>query len=87
MVSADSWTHPYSREKAAYPAPWLRERKFWTHCGRVDDTYGDRNLFCACIPPEDVSSGPLGAYPSVAGLLPTVYFEDGRDLPKCERGG
>jgi glycine dehydrogenase len=61
MVSADSWTHPYSREKAAYPAPWLRERKFWTHCGRVDDTYGDRNLFCACIPPEDVSSGPLGA--------------------------
>jgi glycine dehydrogenase len=63
MVSADAWTHPYSREKAAYPAPWLRERKFWTHCGRVDDTYGDRNLFCACIPPEDVS-------PAVGELRP-----------------
>ena len=56
MVSADAWTHSYSREKAAYPAPWLRERKFWAHCGRVDDTYGDRNLFCACIPPEDASA-------------------------------
>jgi glycine dehydrogenase len=56
IVSADSWSHPYTREKAAYPAPWLRQHKFWPVCGRIDDTYGDRNLFCTCVPPgkEDI---------------------------------
>lgn len=57
MVSADSWAHSYSREKAAFPAAWLREHKFWAFRGRVDDTYGDRHLFCACIPPEGPSPG------------------------------
>jgi glycine dehydrogenase len=47
-VSADAWTHPYSRETAAYPAAWLRERKFWPSVGRVDGAYGDRNFFCSC---------------------------------------
>jgi glycine dehydrogenase len=51
-VCSDIWTHSYTREKAAYPAPWLRAHKFWTLCGRIDDTYGDRNLFCTCVPPE-----------------------------------
>ncbi len=47
-VVSDSWTHPYSRETAAYPAAWLRERKFWPSVGRVDGAYGDRNFFCSC---------------------------------------
>ncbi len=47
------WTHPYSREQAAYPAPWLREHKFWPAVGRIDNVWGDRNLFCACVPVEE----------------------------------
>jgi glycine dehydrogenase len=47
-VVSDSWKRPYSRETAAYPAAWLRERKFWPSVGRVDGAYGDRNFFCSC---------------------------------------
>lgn len=46
------WTHPYSREQAAYPAPWTREHKFWMPVGRIDHAYGDRNLVCSCLPME-----------------------------------
>jgi glycine dehydrogenase len=49
-VIADTWEHPYSREQAAYPAPWTREHKFWPAIGRIDSVYGDRNLFCTCPP-------------------------------------
>ncbi len=49
-VASDTWTHPYSRETAAFPAPWLRDHKFWPHVGRVDNPYGDRNLVCVCPP-------------------------------------
>jgi len=52
-VSADHWTHPYSREQAAYPLPFVRARKFWPAVGRIDAPYGDRNLFCACPPIEE----------------------------------
>ena len=48
-VIRDSWDRPYSRETAAFPAPWLREFKFWPFVGRVDSAYGDRNLVCACV--------------------------------------
>lgn len=47
-VSADEWTHAYSREKAAYPVSSLRIHKFWPYIGRVDNVYGDRNLVCSC---------------------------------------
>ncbi|NNN04340.1 MAG: aminomethyl-transferring glycine dehydrogenase [Elusimicrobia bacterium] len=47
-ATADAWTHAYSRATAAYPAPWLRERKFWPAVGRIDGAYGDRNFFCSC---------------------------------------
>ncbi len=47
-VVSDSWDKPYSRELAAYPAPWTRENKFWPAVGRIDGVYGDRNLFCSC---------------------------------------
>ncbi len=50
---SDSWDKPYSREKAAYPAPFVIQNKFWPSVGRVDNTYGDRNLVCACLPIED----------------------------------
>ena len=45
---SDDWDEPYTRETAAYPLPWVRERKFWPAVGRVDNVYGDRNLVCAC---------------------------------------
>ena len=51
-LTADEWNHPYSRSAAAYPMPGLRENKFWTSVGRVDNAYGDRNLVCTCPPME-----------------------------------
>ena len=48
MVMADEWTHPYGREKAAFPVPRLRRHKFWPAVGRVDNVHGDRNLVCTC---------------------------------------
>ncbi|MDG1724434.1 MAG: aminomethyl-transferring glycine dehydrogenase [Bacteroidia bacterium] len=50
LVSADNWDRPYSRTKAAYPASYVSENKFWPSVGRVDNTYGDRNLVCSCLP-------------------------------------
>ena len=47
-VSATEWHHPYTREQAAFPLPFVRANKFWPPVGRIDNTYGDRNLFCSC---------------------------------------
>jgi glycine dehydrogenase len=52
QVTATAWTHAYTREQAAFPAPWLRARKFWPAVARVESAYGDRNLVCSC-PPVD----------------------------------
>ncbi len=52
-VSASEWTHPYTREQAAFPLPWVRQAKFWPAVGRIDNPYGDRHLVCACVPVED----------------------------------
>jgi len=49
---AGDWTHPYSREVAAFPASWTRERKFWPSVGRLNNALGDRKLICACPPIE-----------------------------------
>jgi glycine dehydrogenase len=54
IASAD-WTHPYSREQAVFPLPFVRERKFWPSVGRIDNPYGDRNLFCSCPPVSDAT--------------------------------
>jgi len=54
-VMSDNWIHNYSRETAAYPAPWLKEHKYWPSVGRVDNAFGDRNLVCTC-PPIDAYS-------------------------------
>jgi glycine dehydrogenase len=53
MVSADEWTHSYSREQSAFPAAWLRDFKFWPTVGRIDNVWGDRNLTCSCTGMED----------------------------------
>ena len=44
------WDRPYSREEAVFPLPWVAANKFWPSVNRIDDVYGDRNLFCACVP-------------------------------------
>jgi len=50
------WSRPYPREKAVFPLPWVRESKFWPTVGRVNNTHGDRNLFCVCPPMESYES-------------------------------
>ena len=56
QVIGDSWDRPYSRERAAFPAPGLREHKTWPTVGRIDGAYGDRNLVCTCPPMEEYGS-------------------------------
>jgi len=53
QIASDKWDRPYSREQAAFPAPWTRDHKFWPAVGRIDNVYGDRNLFCSCPPVEE----------------------------------
>ena len=55
-VTDDEWAHPYSRRQAAFPLPWVRAGKLWPAVGRIDNPYGDRNLFCVCPPVEEYSS-------------------------------
>ena len=50
VVTSDTWNHLYSREKAAFPLPWVRRKKFWPSTGRVNNAFGDRNLICTCDP-------------------------------------
>jgi len=53
VVIADDWKHTYARETAAYPLPTLIAKKYWPPVGRADNVYGDRNLFCSCVPVAD----------------------------------
>lgn len=57
-VTATEWGRPYTREEAAFPAPWLSERKFWPSVARIDNAYGDRNLICTCPPVERDPDAP-----------------------------
>lgn len=52
-VIVAEWNHPYGREEAVYPLPWVRERKFWPSVARIDNVWGDRNLICTCPPLSD----------------------------------
>ena len=47
-ITSEEWDHPYTREQAAYPVDSLRANKYWAPVNRVDNVYGDRNLYCAC---------------------------------------
>ena len=55
-LTADEWTHPYSRVRAAFPLPSSADHKVWPAVGRVDAAYGDRNLMCSCPPVEEYAS-------------------------------
>jgi glycine dehydrogenase len=57
QIASDNWDRPYTREQAAFPAPWTRENKFWPAVARIDNVYGDRNLFCSCPPVEEPQNG------------------------------
>jgi glycine dehydrogenase len=50
VILANEWNRPYTREEAAYPVGRLRKNKYWPPVGRADNVYGDRNLFCTCVP-------------------------------------
>ena len=56
IVTATEWNRPYSREQAAFPAPWIRHSKFWPSVSRIDEAYGDRHLVCSCPPIETYQS-------------------------------
>ena len=58
-VAADAWTHPHSREQAAFPLPFVRARKFWPSVGRIDSAYGDRHVFCSCPPVVPQTEAPV----------------------------
>ena len=61
-VTADGWRHRYRRQQAGYPVPSLYGAKYWPPVARVDNVYGDRNLFCSCIPvAEFAESVPVPA--------------------------
>jgi glycine dehydrogenase len=58
VITADNWPHAYSRQKAAFPLPYLRDGfKFWATVGRIDGAFGDRNLVCTCPPVEAYQEG------------------------------
>jgi len=58
MVISDEYKFPYSREEAAFPLPWVKDTKYFTPVGKIDDAYGDRNL-CACLPMEEYEDGDM----------------------------
>ena len=53
VALSDDYNYPYSREKAAFPATWIKESKYWPTVGKADDAYGDRNLVCSCAGIEE----------------------------------
>jgi glycine dehydrogenase len=69
IVSSD-WTRPYSREAAAFPAPWTRAHKFWPSVGRIDAAFGDRTLVCSCPPIEEYAASAPSAGAEAAMLAP-----------------
>ena len=59
-VAGDKWTHPYSRQAAAFPRAFVADNKVWPAVGRIDDAHGDRNLMCACPPVEEYAEPTVG---------------------------
>jgi glycine dehydrogenase len=71
-LASSTWTHPYSREQAAFPAPWTREHKFWPHVARIDNGYGDRNLVCTCPSVEELASSTEEIRPTTPPRAPSL---------------
>ncbi|MEP7184899.1 MAG: aminomethyl-transferring glycine dehydrogenase [Rhodanobacter sp.] len=65
MVSASEWTHAYPRELAAFPLPSLKLQKYWAPVARVDNIYGDKNVFCSCVPIEEFAEIEAFSEPNV----------------------
>jgi glycine dehydrogenase len=63
VLTDDAWGHAYSRKEAAYPIAGMAGSKYWPPVGRVDNVYGDRNLFCSCVPVEGLESADACAVP------------------------
>jgi glycine dehydrogenase len=61
VITADAWDRPYSRQKAAYPLPFVKDAKFWPSVSRIDNAYGDRNLVCSCLPIEEYAKESVNA--------------------------
>jgi len=64
LAGDDNWDRSYTREQAAYPLPWLKEKKFWPSVTRLDDAYGDMNLFCSCSPVDSIDDMTGSAAPA-----------------------
>jgi glycine dehydrogenase len=62
MVSASEWTHAYPRELAAFPLPSLKLQKYWSPVARVDNVYGDKNVFCTCMPMDAFKEQDIEAF-------------------------
>jgi glycine dehydrogenase len=58
MAAASAWTHAYPRELAVFPLATLRVQKYWPPVARVDNVYGDKNVFCSCVPIEEFAGEP-----------------------------
>ncbi len=69
VITADEWNHSYSRSKAAFPLPYLKENKFWPTISRVNNTYGDRNLICTCPPVESYMQGSYSGNEIFSNIL------------------
>ncbi len=59
-LAEEPWDRPYSRQVAVFPAPWVRERKYWPPVGRIDNPWGDRHLFCSCAGVLEVAAAREG---------------------------
>jgi glycine dehydrogenase len=55
-VLTTEWSHPYSREAAAFPLSWVKENKYWPPVARIDNVYGDRHLICTCTSVEEAAA-------------------------------
>ena len=81
-VTADAWDHAYSRERAAFPLPFVRAKKFWPPVGRIDNPYGDRNLMCSCPPVEAFETVRTRRPGCRQAFRPPAYARPARDAPR-----
>src|SRR5690606_13988477 len=79
QVSASQWTHGYPRELAAFPLPSLKQQKYWPPVARVDNVYGDKNVFCSCVPVE-AFAGEIEAFSEPAASRPGPRCLPGPDM-------
>jgi glycine dehydrogenase len=77
VVASDAWSHPYSREQAAFPLPFVRASKIWPAVSRIDNPYGDRNLICACPPIEEYAEFDEPGLKTGAGSKDPAYTPAG----------